>query len=76
MNELAEADAGRRLSSVIARYSKAEGEERKATTVVTNSPFARGTRSSATGSTFCVTLIKTASCRYQTTAGGGSGPKP
>lgn len=66
VNELAEADAGRRLSSVIARYSKVdllcldefgylnldkkgakllfqiftEREERKATAVATNSPFA------------------------------------
>lgn len=49
VNELAEADAGRRLSSVIARYSKIDllclaelgylNLDRKATAVATNSPF-------------------------------------
>ncbi|MFF8848176.1 IS21-like element helper ATPase IstB [Streptomyces sp. NPDC015127] len=113
VNELAEADAGRRLSSVIARYSKVdllcldefgylnldrkgakllfqiftEREERKATAVATNSPFAEWDKifgnprlcaAIADRITFRATLIQTGteSYRYQSTAGGGSGPKP
>nr|WP_274919313.1 IS21-like element helper ATPase IstB [Streptomyces sp. WZ-12] len=105
VNELAEADAGRRLSSVIARYSKVdllcldefgylnldrkgakllfqiftEREERKATAVATNSPFAEWDKTFgdarlcaaiADRITFRCTLIQTGteSYRFQATA--------
>lgn len=112
VNELAEADAGRRLSSVIARYSKVdllcldefgylnldkkgakllfqiftEREERKATAVATNSPFAEWDKTFgdprlcaaiADRITFRCTLIQTGtdSYRYQATQAEQRGKK-